>query len=285
MPLVIDAEHDTLVTMNSPFLYRATVSSICLALLAVPACSGKSIVDAPSDTSTNTSTSTGTGTGTGTGTNSSTSTSTSTTTLSCKGWDDPVCGPEGFCATSPDSCGGPGECEPRPTECDDGCSGVCGCDEEFHCSVCAANAKGVAVKDGDCAQEKAYYQAKLWLGGLDHLIINKKDAAAGTCLILYADWPTMSTPELAIKAPEGWGVSQLIVSNLPSDCDSFETQLKGEVVQASAAKGEIKWTVDPGKYYPCELDIDAAVQFDKPPPWLQGSHVMVSHIKVQDGCF
>ncbi len=270
--------------MSSSFLVRSSLSCLATLLFLAAACSGKSVVDAPHSTSSSSS-SNSTSTSSNTTTTNSGETTGSTGPQSCKGWNDPSCGPEAFCAVPPNDCDGVGVCEPRPTDCDDGCTGICGCDGEVHCSACAANFKGVSVKDGDCETEQAIYEAKLWLGGLDHLIISKKNLATGTCLLLFADWPTMGAPELSFDTPEGWGVNQIIATNLASDCDSVDMQIKGETVQASAGKGVIKWTVDPGKYYPCELDIDAAVQFDKPPAWLKSEHVMLSHIKVQDGCF
>jgi hypothetical protein len=59
----------------------------------------------------------------------------------------------------------------------------------------------------------------------------------------------------------------------------------GPVVAASAASGVLQWQLEPGMYYPCELDLEALVSFAPAPAWL-GSEVALSvaGLAVEGGC-
>lgn len=70
-------------------------------------------------------------------------------TKTCGGLTGALCGPGEFCQYS-DSCGAGdigGVCKQKPTACDADCPGVCGCDGNFYCSECAANAAGISVSN------------------------------------------------------------------------------------------------------------------------------------------
>lgn len=76
---------------------------------------------------------------------------------SCGGRGGAGCEPQDFCDYTPEAaCGtfdAPGQCKPRPQGCPLDCPGVCGCDGQFYCNACAANAQGVAVSPDQSCQD------------------------------------------------------------------------------------------------------------------------------------
>ena len=55
------------------------------------------------------------------------------------------CGPDERCVPEEGSCGGAGTCLPRPSECEESCPGVCGCDGVRYCNACVAEQAGQGV--------------------------------------------------------------------------------------------------------------------------------------------
>lgn len=54
-----------------------------------------------------------------------------------------------------------GQCQPRPTVCTKDCPGVCGCDGQFYCNACVAQAAGTDVSDqSGCAPSACVQAAK-----------------------------------------------------------------------------------------------------------------------------
>jgi hypothetical protein len=75
----------------------------------------------------------------------------------CGGLAGVQCADAQFCdyPDVPGACGAndqQGECKPRPQACTEDCPGVCGCDGQFYCNECMAQAAGVDVNpEIDCA--------------------------------------------------------------------------------------------------------------------------------------
>jgi hypothetical protein len=69
----------------------------------------------------------------------------------CGGMAEAPCAKDEFCDYPTGSyCGGDdstGVCVKRPEGCPEDCPGVCGCDGNFHCNACSAQAAGVDVSD------------------------------------------------------------------------------------------------------------------------------------------
>ena len=67
----------------------------------------------------------------------------------CGGSGNIPCAADEWCDV-PNGCGAPGSmgvCQTRPQGCTADCPGVCGCDGQFYCNVCDANAMGVDTGD------------------------------------------------------------------------------------------------------------------------------------------
>lgn len=194
----------------------------------------------------------------------------------CKTWDDPVCGEQGWCQLdAPQGCAGGGVCKERPVGCDDDCPGVCGCDGKAYCNACGAHAQGIAVAhEGACSGPT--YSAILWLGGLDHIVVSKKDEANKLCVRVFADWPAKMQAPYAVTMPSGWAVSNVDVSDDPSDCDDLQSPAKGNVRSSGGATGSLVWTVDPGKSYPCTLDVQMNVSLPGGPQLVSKSGITLT---------
>jgi hypothetical protein len=68
-----------------------------------------------------------------------------TSSKACGGLGGVQCPPDEYCDYPTGGCGfddGQGTCLPRPTNCTDPCTGICGCDGVAYCNECAANAAG-----------------------------------------------------------------------------------------------------------------------------------------------
>lgn len=62
-----------------------------------------------------------------------------------------VCAHDEYCDYPGNTCGGEGECRPRPNDCTGDCVGVCGCDGNDYCNACTAAAAGVDIAyEGHC---------------------------------------------------------------------------------------------------------------------------------------
>ena len=206
----------------------------------------------------------------------------------CGGPQDVPCSPDEYCDLPGESCEGQGVCLPRPVGCDDDCPGVCGCDGQFYCNACGAFSAGVDVSSEPfCDSPGVEYRALLWLGGLDHLVIRKKDPIRDVCVTLFADWPMESTPGYEIVTPDGWGVSHAVITNHAADCDDWQVPPLGDQVSAEGGNGAISWQVPAGFYYPCELSIDLVLTFDAGLPWVAPLEPLVADaVMIEgDGCF
>jgi hypothetical protein len=207
----------------------------------------------------------------------------------CGGLAGTPCGPTEYCDFADDDCGGDdgqGVCLPRPDGCTEDCPGACGCDGEFYCNPCMAQSEGIDVSTtAACGASGGQYAAQLWLGGLDHLIVTKVDPVRDICVRLFADWPMDDAPGFTFTMPSEWGVSRASVSNLASDCDSWDTQPAGDVVDATGGSGTISWVVPQGMYYPCELNIDATLSFAGTEPWLPATEPLTTtSLPIDGGC-
>lgn len=65
------------------------------------------------------------------------------------------CAPDEYCQLAPMCEPGSGVCVARPMGCTADCPGVCGCDGNFYCNACSANATGVSIIEGASPDEPA----------------------------------------------------------------------------------------------------------------------------------
>jgi hypothetical protein len=76
----------------------------------------------------------------------------------CGGLIGAQCPADSWCDL-PNGCGfpdAPGQCKKKPLGCDADCPGVCGCDGNFYCNECVANAQGIDTSgDTSCFSKDA----------------------------------------------------------------------------------------------------------------------------------
>lgn len=221
--------------------------------------------------------------GSGTTTTASGMTSSSSGTTGCTLGS---CADGFYCATYPNSCDSQGSCQPAVDLCDDDCPGICGCDGEFYCNECTAQAAGVDVtpdKKG-CLPANVEYDAQAWFGAFDHIIISRADYTNDTCIVLSLAAPYMSEPAYALTMPQSWGVSYLSASASAIDC--FEGGSTSMVIAADGAVGSVDWKVEPNMYFPCEVSVAATISFSAPFPGLGVTESFeVTSLIVEGACF
>jgi hypothetical protein len=71
-----------------------------------------------------------------------------------------------------------------------------------------------------------------------------------------------------------------VISHAAADCQGMGG-VTGDVEYAVGAKGTVSWQ---GSGYPCELDIDAAIQFPAVAPWVNAVESMSAKSVLVDGC-
>lgn len=205
---------------------------------------------------------------------------------SCSAIGSTPCPTDSFCSTPDGQCDAPGQCLPKPDGCFTDCTGVCGCDGNFYCNACEANAAGVGVSgETDCQPDEVVYRARLWLGGLDHLVLMKQNLTHDTCVRLFADWPTAPGTYPDVTAPDGWGVNQIEAWPSSAGCLEDEASPPPGAVSASEAHGSIDWIIEAGMFYPCFLDASVSVAFDDPPPEVLATEsLLAARLPVDGGC-
>lgn len=127
-------------------------------VIAASACGSEVIVDGPVDDDAPPVIGGGNGPQPASGGGGSTGTATTSTTTTTGtggssgklcGVGQPPCPPSEFCDFPGETCGPQGTCSAQPGGCPEDCPGVCGCDGEFYCNGCMAQASGVDVSDDD----------------------------------------------------------------------------------------------------------------------------------------
>ena len=149
-----------------------------------------------------------------------------------------------------------------------------------------ANAAGVAVaSDAECEpSSEGKYAAHALPGGLDHIVISKKDAKQNACIRLQLDYPSDAS-QYAIQSPGQWSVSTILLTANAADCDDITMQPTGAKAWAKSASGSIGWAISKGMLYPCDVNIDVSLTLDAPPPGIAKNQVMKAQmISVKGGC-
>lgn len=194
----------------------------------------------------------------------------------CGGELGSQCGPMQFCAYDPPgTCGnadGLGTCKPNPGNCTDDCPGVCGCDGQFYCNACSANAAGVDVSDnGGCAVDAgaaAIYSAQDLFTNVPRFAIFKADPARDLCFRLIVE-ASSGGPQLGIITPGSWSVGMAEVTDHASDCalpnGGFPPPPVGASVKATSGTGKIDF---PPSGPTCFVTIHASLSFPKGAPWV-----------------
>lgn len=264
---------------------RVRSSSFACVFLAasLAACRDVDIVDGSGGASSGSTTSSAKTTTVG----ATTSTASGTTTM-CGGKTGATCAPDEWCDFADGSCGvadQTGVCTPKPPGCTADCPGVCACDGQFYCNACGAAEKGIDVSISTaCLPDNAEYTAKLWLGGLDHLVVRKADFQRDLCLEVFLDAPMMMQDPYYIQAPQSYVATHAIAIQGAMNCYA-DVAPDPLIIEATGGKGILDWPLGPMMYYPCELDIDVALTFDGSASWLMPYETMkATGVKVEGGC-
>jgi hypothetical protein len=164
-----------------------------------------------------------------------------------------------------------GTCEQRPTTCDEDCPGICGCDGQFYCNGCLANAAGLDVSsDVDClVMPGEGYSAVALATGVPRYAIFKAMPAAGLCVRLVVAGAGLGGDGYGITSTMNWTVENAEITNDPADCAlsaaGFPVEPASMVVGASGGSGSLKQdSID----LPCTVDIHATLNFPQDFPWV-----------------
>ncbi|MFO0615097.1 MAG: hypothetical protein U0414_21075 [Polyangiaceae bacterium] len=215
-------------------------------------------------------------------------TSTGGTTI-CGGKQGVPCAADEYCDYADGSCGaadGTGICVSKPLGCTADCPGVCACDGSFFCNACGAAEQGLDVSSSSaCLPDNAEYSAKLWLGGLDHLVIRKADFQRDVCFEVFLDAPQMIQDPYFITAPQQFAASNAIAILGATNCYQ-DVAPDPPIVQAEAGKGAVDWKTEPMMYYPCEISlIDIELTFSGSSSWVMPIETLkATGVKVEGGC-
>lgn len=256
--------------------FSCVVGSVALSLVA---CRDVEIVDGSGGSSSTTSVTTSTASSTtGTG-----------TTLVCGGKMGSPCPADAYCDFGDGSCGvadQTGVCVPKPSGCTADCPGVCGCDGQFYCNACSAEATGVDVSSAtSCLPDGALYSSQIWMGGLDHLVVRKADFDHDLCFQVFLDAPMNVQAPYLVTAPQSFAVSNAIVVQGAENCAS-NVAPDPLIIQANSGKGAVDWKLEPMMSYPCELSIDVVLTFESSASWLTPTQTLqATGVKVDGGCF
>jgi hypothetical protein len=121
----------------------------------------------------------------------------------------------------------------------------------------------------------------LIFGGLDRLLILKKDLANDRCL-----WIRLVTPADAgnaafdgVDTPQPWAIEEVSGNDSASSCDD-ETPAMSGAEAATSATGTITFETVGDFGYPCTVSIDAAIDFAgmlvAPMESMNGNDIMVT---------
>jgi hypothetical protein len=124
------------------------------------------------------------------------------------------------------------------------------------------------------------YAAMFWSGGLNHIIVRKRDLNADLCAVIGFAWPTDAPPELTL--PDQWGLQFAQIGQGAATCfDDLLGPLDGGV-NATAAQGTAAW--DEQALCPPLIDIDVTLTFPQDQPWVPADdHLAALQIATQ-GC-
>ncbi|MBW2459424.1 MAG: hypothetical protein JRI68_33335 [Deltaproteobacteria bacterium] len=197
-----------------------------------------------------------------TGTTTTTTTGTDPPTEQLCGAGHPPCPPYQYCEFPGQICVGQGVCTTKPTECDDDCPGICGCDGEVYCNECEAKANGTDGAEFGCDLSDVEYAVAAWPGG-----------------------PSPGAYQINVQPP--WGIVAAAGTNSATDCLDWQAPQQGSGNVPFIGNGDITWQLESGMFYPCELTVDLVMVLeDTPPPNLQGSEPFTAQdLVVVGGCF
>lgn len=129
--------------------------------------------------------------------------------------------------------------------------------------------------DGDYA---AFYVA----GGLDRIMVRKRNVPDDLCTTVIFVWPMDVDPMgFAVELPGEWGVQNAMVAQGAAQC-LVDMMFPMDPVFAIAGDGVSTWTPENG--CPATLDIDVGLSFEMTMPWVPPQdHLDAQAIPVQ-GC-
>jgi len=266
--------------MHRPSLIVALASS---ATLFAAACG--SVVVAPGGTTS----SGGGGGGAPTTGTTGTTTSASGGGAVCGGKAGIPCGNDEFCKFDPSSpCGNfdaTGVCQPKPQGCTADCPGACGCDGQFYCNACGANAAGVDVSPNGCVTEGDTYRAVNMFTNVPRFVILKRSPSRSLCFRLI----TAAEQSLGVGiVGDGFSVENVEVTDDVTDCDGSPVGLpppKGQTFSTSsmtAGAGTLSFTSAATQ---CTAGIHGTVSFSGPPSWVPPTEPFdADGLLIESGC-
>lgn len=174
------------------------------------------------------------------------------------------------------TCGKPdlaGSCKPRPTNCDNTCPLVCGCDGKAYCNACEARQAGADTASGrGCVPTGGEISAFALYTDPGKVVVFKSDKDRNICVRLTLIH-RLGT-KFGLNMPNEWGVDDAIISNDVGDCTITVTGVpptpKGTAPQAVGGGGGVTFSTDTGQggKFPCKLsDVNLRLAFDRQPDY------------------
>lgn len=121
---------------------------------------------------------------------------------------------------------------------------------------------GDATTGGGNGDYAAFYLA----GGLDRIVVRKRDLQADLCTTVIFVWPGgMDPPGFVVELPGEWGWQNAMVHEGAADCHEF-MMFPMNPAMATAGVGAAAWVPENG--CPTTLDIDVDLTFEMTMPWV-----------------
>lgn len=106
----------------------------------------------------------------------------------------------------------------------------------------------------------AMYRVQTYIGGLDHLIIQKQDGPRGYCVTVRIASPGDS-PRDAVNLPRGWALEGILALESGS-CELPSGSSESLIHYPSKAEGRIVFREVTASGQVCSLDLDIALTFE-----------------------
>jgi len=211
----------------------------------------------------------------------------------CGGKMGATCGQDQWCKFDMQGgCGngdGTGTCQAKPTDCNQDCPGVCGCDGEFYCNECIAHAAGVDVSQAtNCTPSdggtNAVYTAFNLNNAIPRFVIFKADTVRNVCSRIYVE--ANDAMIVDIQASQGWSVFKAEITDNANDCvllNGYPVSPSGEHFDAMEGTGSLAIN---GTAM-CSVNIHAKLSFAAgSPSWVpaQGERFDADMLDVSGGC-
>jgi hypothetical protein len=178
----------------------------------------------------------------------------------------------GFCNTQ-QQCGA-GFCLATPIVCNGDCTGVCGCDGNYHCNACVAHQFGTDVDLGATCVKPAPFDLPIVVDTVPQRIqLLRMDTVLDLCLVVTLEiTEDAGSLPFAVELPETWALRSIVVTDHALDCGSPSVcgmlNPVGESADAVDATGSVEIAQDAGVGFPISVSTDLTLDFGEL-PWLE----------------